>query len=487
MPDSPVIFWFRRDLRLTDNPALSCAVETGRPVIPVFILDEETDTGTIPGAASRWWLHRSLEALRDRLREKGAGLVLRRGKAAEVLPGLAADTGADTIFFCRGYDAGLVAQEEALHDALAETDVKPRRFSGSLFFEPEKIGTGAGSPYRVFTPFWKACLERSDEIGPGLEEPARIYAPDGPPRSDDLGDWGLLPENPNWAEGFEEPWRPGEAGAQDRLGDFMDEAMGAYRSDRDRPGIDGTSRLSPHLHFGEIGPRQCWNVVRHTIDRRSGLEPGGDAFLREIGWREFCQHLLFHWPEMTDQPFREEFARFPWADEDEDTERCLRAWQRGKTGYPIVDAGMRQLWQTGWMHNRVRMVAASLLCKHLLVHWRHGAEWFEDTLVDADLANNRAGWQWVAGSGADAAPYFRVFNPVLQGEKFDPRGDYVRRFVPELAELPDKHVHAPWDAPRAVLEKAGVTLGETYPLPIVEHSKGRTRALDAYEVMKETA
>jgi deoxyribodipyrimidine photo-lyase len=466
----PVILWFRRDLRLADHRALTAAVASGRPVLPLHILD-----ATIGGAA-RWWLHRSLASLAASLAARGAALVLRRGDPLEVLSGLAREYGVAEVFTSRLYEPAEADMERRLHASLAERGCSLRRFRGALLFEPEEIATGQGTPFKVFTPFWKACRAAPDP-GEPLPAPARIEGGAGV-ASERLEDWQLLPTRPDWAGGLRATWRPGEAGAGDRLETFIDTALAGYAEGRDRPGVNGTSRLSPHLHFGEISPRQVWHRI--GADPALADRPGSLAFLRELGWREFSAHLLHHFPHITTEPFRPELAAFPWHDDAE----ALQRWQRGRTGYPIVDAGMRELWQTGWMHNRVRMIVASFLTKDLLIHWREGAAWLADTLVDADLASNTASWQWVAGSGADAAPYFRVFNPVLQGETFDPDGVYVRRHVPELAKLPDRYIHRPWTAPRDVLAACGVRLGETYPHPMIDHDLARARALDSYRQIK---
>ena len=475
-----VIHWFRQDLRLEDNPALAAAIASGAPVIPVFILDDETPGPWAPGGASRWWLHHSLAALDAGLRVSGSRLILRRGAAASALARLAAETGASTITFTRTYEPHNAALESEIGKALGEDGIKLRRFGGNLLFEPEAVRTGAGGPFKVFTPFYKACLAGPPPKAP-VPAPGTIPAPAAFPISDRLEDWELLPTHPDWAGGLREAWAPGEAGAARRLDRFLDEAVVRYGPDRDRPDRAGTSRLSPHLHFGEIGPRSVWHRVSLFAEAEAAAAPGAQAFLRELVWREFSHHLLHHWPAFPEAPFRPDFARFPWRDDPEG----LLAWQRGRTGYPIVDAGMRELWRTGWMHNRVRMIAASFLVKDLLVPWQDGETWFWDTLVDADLANNAASWQWVAGCGADAAPYFRIFNPVLQGEKFDPDGTYVKRWIPELEGLSAKFVHRPWEAPPDTLVAAGVTLGGTYPAPIVDHGMARRRALDALAILKE--
>ncbi len=477
----PSIVWFRQDLRLADNPALSAARDSGAPVLPVYVLDAAAGGDWSPGGASRWWLHHSLASLQRDLKAAGAPLCLRRGDSAQVIKELVAETGAAAVYWNRCYEPWAVARDKKLKADLKDQDVAVESFNGSLLVEPWELKTGQGGPYKVFTPFWKALQARGAPAAPlpGLRKL------DGCKRaeSDSLDDWGLLPTQPDWAGGLRETWTPGEKGARERLADFLDEAAKDYKSDRDRPDRAGTSRLSPHLHWGEISPRQVWQATQHAIDAGKTGEPAALAFLRQLGWRDFSASLVFHWPDFPDRSWRREFDDYPWKDDDKN----FKAWSRGCTGYPIVDAGLRELWTTGWMHNRVRMIAASFLIKHLLIPWQRGEAWFWDTLVDADLGNNAAGWQWVAGSGADAAPYFRIFNPVSQGEKFDPKGAYVRRWVPEIAELPDALLHKPWEASEAELKKAGVTLGETYPEPIVDHKAARARALDGYEQVKKAS
>ncbi len=466
---SPVLVWCRRDLRLADNPALAWAVGTGRPVVPVFILDDETGD-TALGGASRWWLHGSLSAFATSLERHGSRLVLRRGPAQPALAGLIAETGCSVIVWNRLYEPASIARDQRIKAWCRQHAIEARSFNAALLFEPWDIRTGGGTAYGVFTPFWRRCL------GHGLEAPgdavSHLSAPAAWPRSEALEDWGLRMPAPDWAAGLRATWRPGETAARERLDAFVCAAAAGYGDDRDRPGVPGTSMLSPHLRFGEIGPRQ----IAAAIDAREPGE-GSDAFLRELGWREFAHHLLFHNPGMENSNMRPAFDRLAWRDDPAGLER----WQRGRTGYPLVDAGMRELWTTGWMHNRVRMVAASFLAKHLLIDWRAGARWFVDTLVDADRAGNSAGWQWVAGTGVDAAPYFRIFNPVAQSRRFDGQGRYLRRWLPELAKLPDAFIHAPWTAPDKVLQHAGVRLGETWPLPVVDHVCARTRALDALQ------
>lgn len=463
----PVLVWFRRDLRLSDNPALRWAAGTGRPVIPVFVLDEETADCAL-GGASRWWLHGSLRALAAALGARGSRLVLRRGPAKDVIPEFLRETGCQAIAWNRLYEPRAVARDRCVKARSEGLGVEVRSFNASLLFEPWDIATTGGSPYRVFTPFWRRCLDR--EFGAPGGPPPRLAPPRRWPAGEDLGDWDLRSRTPDWAAGLRRTWRPGEDGARARLDAFTRAALDRYRSGRERPGEPGTSMLSPHLRFGEIGPRQIVGAVDAI-----GPGPGCDAFLRELGWREFAHHLLFHNPGMEEANMRPAFDRVAWRDDPRDLER----WQRGRTGVPLVDAGMRELWATGWMHNRVRMVAASFLVKHLLIDWRAGAAWFLDTLVDADRANNSAGWQWVAGSGVDAAPYFRIFNPVAQSRRFDGEGSYLRRWLPELRLLPDAFVHAPWTAPGPVLEAARVSLGSNWPMPVVDLDAGRDRALAA--------
>ncbi len=484
----PAIVWFRRDLRLADNPALHEAAAGGRPIVPVYILDRESAGARPPGGAAQWWLHGSLAALAQDLAGHGLRLVLRRGPAGPALDRLIAETGAGSVFWNRCYEPWEIARDRAIKAGLKAAGVAARSFNVGLLFEPWTVATGQGAPYRVFTPFWHAC-RRADPPPPPLPAPdlaasAAAAAAAGPVDNDSLDSWALRPGAPDWAAGLRTAWQPGEAAARRLLDRFRGRSLPDYAAGRDRPDRAATSRLSPHLHFGEIGPRQVWDAIRALPGAADGREDdpaaaGREKFLAELGWREFAHHLLFHFPSLPEEPLQPRFARFPWADDP----AALRAWQRGRTGYPLVDAGMRQLWQTGWMHNRVRMVAASFLVKHLRLPWQAGAAWFLDTLVDADLANNSAGWQWVAGCGADAAPWFRIFNPVIQGRKFDPDGAYVRRFVPELARLPDRWVHRPWQAPADVCAAAGLRLGEDYPLPIVDHAAARRAALEAYAAL----
>jgi deoxyribodipyrimidine photo-lyase len=479
MSAAPVILWYRDDFRLSDHAPLRAAVASGAPIIPLFVLDDETPGPWRLGGASRWWLHHSLAALAADLSARDGRLVIRRGNAFAVISQLARECQAQALYCHRGYTPAEADLERRLWRELGDS-LEVRRFRGRLLLEPEQVKTGAGEPFKVFTPFWRACLSLPEPEAPA-PAPERLTPPPPEVTGLDLDDLALLPRTPDWAGGLRENWRPGEAGAWERLTAFLDAAVLGYAADRDLPGHPGTSRLSPHLHFGEISPRRVWHAVRGLQAGCAAATKGGDAFLREVGWREFCQHLLHHWPRLPTEPFNSRFAHFPWRED----EAALGAWRRGQTGYPLVDAGMRELWHTGWMHNRVRMVVASFLVKHLLVPWQRGQDWFWDTLVDADLANNAGSWQWVAGCGADAAPYFRIFNPVLQGQKFDARGDYVRRWVPELRRLPDQALHAPFAAGKASLAAAGVRLGVDYPAPLVEHDFARQRALAALATIKE--
>jgi deoxyribodipyrimidine photo-lyase len=468
---APVLLWFRRDLRLRDNPSVVAAFRSGRPVIPVFIL-EIAGPARPPGAASLWWLDKSLKSLGADLAAAGSRLVLRRGDAGTILSDLAAQTGAERLIYSRVYEPQVLERDAAL---AAELGVETEIHNASLLLEPGRVRTGAGQPYSVFTPFWRAGRPQigSIQLAPA---PTSLTPPAAWPASETLADWALHPTSPDWSSDFAD-WTPGEAGAHARLHRLLDETVAAYADARDRPGVEGTSRLSPHLAWGEIGPRQVFAAVEALEARAPKLAGSADKFLAEIGWREFNYNILGQHPQLATQNLKPAFDAFPWRR----APRQLDAWRKGLTGYPIVDAGMRQLWRTGWMHNRVRMITASFLIKHLLIDWREGETWFWDTLVDADPASNPGGWQWVAGSGADAAPFFRIFNPITQGEKFDPDGAYVRRWVPELAQLPAAAIHAPWTASPIELAAAGVRLGETYPEPIVDHAMARARALEAFK------
>ena len=474
--DRPIIVWFRRDLRLADNPALHKAAASGAYVIPLYILDE-TEGLRAPGAASLWWLDKSLKALATELQARGSRLILRRGPAADVVHVLAKETEAAAIYWNRLYAPTSVERDAALKSSLTAAGLDVRSFNASLLLEPWEVKNKSGEPFKVFTPYWREARTRLPEIA--LQPaPEALEPPQAWPRSDRLDAWELQPKAPDWSIGFSD-WTPGEAGAREQLKAFIEDGLETYGLDRERPDRGGTSRLSPHLHFGEIGPRQVLNAAMTAAHQEPRKASGAEKFASELGWREFSYSLLFHTRDLAQENIKPAFDRFPWRRDDE----ALESWKRGRTGYPMVDAGMRQLWTTGWMHNRVRMVVASFLIKHLLLDWREGETWFWDTLVDADPANNAASWQWVAGAGADAQPFFRIYNPMEQGRKFDPDGAYVRRWVPELAKLPTEHLHEPWSAPPEILARAGVRLGDTYPKPIVDHRIARERALAALKTM----
>ncbi len=469
--------WFRQDLRLTDNSALSRALSLGRPIIPVYVLTPEEEGDGAPGGAARWWLHQALTDLHAALQEVGLRLILRRGPSLDTLLQLARETGASTVCWNRRYEPAVMQRDGHLKQALREQGLTVFSENSALLHEPHSVANQHGKPFQVFTRFYKHCLTL------GTTEPVRVdwqgrLIPKGWPASDPLDSWRLLPRI-GWDRGFYRFWKPNRAGLKDRLDYFFDQAVQEYKEERNRPALDATSRLSPYLHWGQIGPRE----LVHALRQRTAMQGEGPRhFLSELYWREFAHHVLYHFPQTPSLPLRAEFNRFPWRRDEE----LIRAWQRGQTGYPIVDAGMRQLWETGWMHNRVRMVAGSFLVKHLLQPWQLGARWFWDTLVDADLANNTLGWQWTAGCGADAAPYFRIFNPILQGEKFDSDGTYVKRYVPELAKMPLLFLHRPWEAPDEVLERAGLSLGNNYPRPLIEHETGRRRAMTALQNVRDT-
>ena len=474
------IVWFRRDLRLADNQALRMALIRGGPVVPFFVLEPDEEATATPGVPSRAWIRRSLRSLEESLRGRGSRLVIRLGPAGKALSDLANETGAGAVFWNRLYEPPVAIRDAERLSALRSEGLEAVSCDGTLLHDPTTIRTSQGGPFRVFTPFWRHCLSLSGPEPP-IRAPSRIPGPSGWPESS--GSAVLGPESEaERAVDIDSTWKPGEAGAAKRLAHFLESGLPGYPANRDRPDLQGTSRLSPHLHFGEISPRQVWHaaLARAAVDPTPGAARGAEAFLRQIGWREFAHHLLVHFPGTPDAPLRLEFRDFRWR-KDRD---ALSAWSQGRTGYPIVDAGMRELQRTGWMHNRVRMVVASFLVKDLLLPWQEGSRWFLETLTDADLANNTFGWQWTAGCGADAAPFFRIFNPVIQGRKFDPEGTYVRRWVPELERLPSRWIHRPWDAPAEALRTAGVRIGKTYPAPIVDHASARIRALAAFTALK---
>ncbi len=477
--DRPVIVWFRQDLRIADQPALAAAAATGQPVICVFILDDETPGTWRLGGASRWWLHGSLSSLAAALVGRGSGLLLRRGASLDMLVDIVRQTNAAAVYWNRHVEPFWRVAEAELADRLAAVGVAGHASDGQLLFGFGAIRGRNGEAPRVFTPFWRACLAASPPPTP-LPAPPSLRAPSTIPEGDTLADWGLRPTNPDWAAGLAATWQPSEAAAQQRLASFLDDGIAGYRNHRNEPGVNGTSRLSPYLHWGQISARQVWHATHLRCGGEPGLAADAEAFLREIGWREFCAATLLARPEMPSDPLQPRFANFPWQDDP----AIFAAWSAGKTGYPIVDAGMRELWQTGWMHNRVRMIVASFLTKHSLQPWQAGEQWFWDTLVDADLANNAGGWQWVAGCGVDAAPYFRIFNPVMQGEKFDAQGHYVRRWLPQLAAIEPRFIHKPWLAPPLSLAAGKVRIGIEYPAPIIDHHTARSRALAAFSALK---
>ncbi len=460
----PIIVLFKQDLRVKDNPALYNAAQTGAPVLPLYIFDTVHPGKWQMGAAQRVWLHGSLSSLQHSL-----PLVLKKGDPLELLPEIVEKVGAGAVYWNRSYEPFAIQRDTLLKKKLQSVGIEVKSFNGSLLSEPWEVFNKEGKPFRVFTPYWNNCLKILDPK-PLLTQPSpQYYETTG----DRLEDWCLLPTNPDWAVEMRQFWKPGEQEGGKRLIQFVKESVDVYAHNRDIPSVDLTSHLSPYLHMGELSPRQIWHAIpNHNV---------AEVYLREIGWREFSYYLLYHFNTLPEEAFDARFSRFKWSDNPQ----FLKAWQQGATGYPIIDAGMRQLWHTGWMHNRVRMIVASFLTKDLFIPWQRGAEWFWDTLVDADLASNSAGWQWVAGCGADAAPYFRIFNPVLQGEKFDPQGEYVKRWVPELRSVPEKWIHRPWEAPMEILRSCGVGLGENYPLPIVDHKMAREEALKRYSAISK--
>lgn len=468
----PVIVWFRDDLRLGDNPALTAAAHSGRRIICIFVYDTEIAGARPLGGAARWWLHGSLQKLDNDLRARGGQLLIHRGSAAAIIPQLAADSQAAAVYWNRRYGAAERGVDEAVKTTLKTQQIDARSFNGHLLFEPWSIKTGSGGPFRVFSAFWRAAHAAGDPDAP-LGLPARLNLCHGPlgraATAVALGDLALEPTSPDWAGGLRQTWQRGELGAHARLAAFLDDCFGDYADFRDFPDRAVTSRLSPYLRFGNISVRQVWHAAALAA-ASANSHRNLAKFQSELGWREFSYHLLYYNPHIATENLQQKFNTMPWlADAG-----ALRAWQQGQTGYPVVDAAMRELWITGWMHNRARMVVASFLAKHLLIDWRLGEAWFWDTLVDADPASNAVSWQWVAGSGADAAPYFRIFNPVLQGEKFDPDGKYIRKWLPELGDVSASFIHQPWQAPRKVA---------AYPDRIVDHGMARQRALDAFRAL----
>ncbi|HVW52141.1 MAG TPA: deoxyribodipyrimidine photo-lyase [Trinickia sp.] len=482
-PNQPIVVWFRDDQRLADNPALAHAASSGYPVVCVYIHDPEPRHGRALGAAVRWWLHESLRELDGTLRSLGGGLVLLRGEEQEAILTFVKAIRPIEVCWNRRYSLAQRQTDAAIKSALEARAVSVSTFNGHLLREPWKVATRNGEPFQVFGAYWRAARQDTCPEPPRPSPDAlRFFRVPESARTQAVGlaDLKLQPDTPDWAAGLRETWKCGESGAQERLRHFVAQELDGYATNRDAMARDATSKMSPYLRFGNLSVRQIWYAALAAAQAEPLASEHLRKFQDELGWREFSYHLLYHFPPLHQVNFRRQFDAMPWRAD----KQALRAWQRGRTGYPIVDAGMRQLWRTGWMHNRARMVTASFLVKHLLIDWREGESWFWDTLVDADEANNPAGWQWVAGSGADAAPYFRIFNPVLQGQKFDPQGNYVRHWLPEIHRLPAASIHAPWQAAPDQLAAASVRLGETYPRPIVDHQQARTRALDAFETLR---
>ncbi len=485
MTTSPNILWLRQDLRLSDHPALHAAAKRGGPLLPIFIWEEDPDDHWLPGAAGRYWLHHALEIFEKQLQKLGSTLVLKKGDARKILPALAKELGADTVFWNRRYDPAGSARDRHIQKHLIEQGQSVETFASRLLREPWDVTNEQDQPVRVFTPYWKRCI-RDWEPDKPLPAPSKLPPP---PKitSARLEDLHLLPRGEaRWNLKLDRHWEIGEQAGRGRLRNFTEnQGLGGYSAQRNTLAEPGTSSLSPYLNWGHVSPRQIWWQVREQIESQKGgsggdiaLKTSSDPFTRQLFWREFSYSMLVHFPHTPDEPLREEFAHFPW----EENEEHFRRWSRGHTGFPIVDAGMNQLWEEGWLHNRARMVVASFLVKDLMIPWQSGAKWFWDTLVDGDLANNTMGWQWVAGSGADSAPYFRIFNPLSQSMRFDPEGHYVRRYVPKLTKFPKSSIHAPWEAQDR--EELGVSCEEDYPKPMVDHSQTRARALSSYSAMR---
>lgn len=513
------LVWFRQDLRLKDNPTISRAVKRQLPILPLYIWAPHEEGPWTPGAASKVWLHSSLAGLQRSLQEMGSALrIFKTGpgetyaSTEELLTILACSTNMESLFYSRRYEPAAIERDSRVRDKLMSAGFQTEDCKDNLLFEPWEIATKTGQPFQIFTPFWKSCVEKLELA---REMPTDLVG-SLPPKRPELPEWlkplGSLPgevsleeleliPRQSWVLSLQKFLDPGEEAAQKKLKIFLEKGLEHYEDRRDYPELNGCSQLSSHLHFGEISVQQVYETVRNKIERerelKSALKKGSSyshsscsaafslsaqTFLKELGWREFAHHLLYHFPHTDLLPLNKKFSDFPW----QKNEQFLSAWQKGETGYPIIDAGMRELRQTGLMHNRVRMLVSSFLVKDLLLPWQAGSTWFWNNLVDADLAQNSLGWQWSAGCGADAAPYFRIFNPCLQGKKFDPEGNYVRRFVPELSKLPNKYIHEPWRAEPAELEAWGIILGKTYPQRLVNHQEARQRALAIYQDLKKT-
>ena len=475
MQFTPCIFWFRNDLRINDNAALEAAFQSGAPVLAVYIWDPDSFKSWVPGGASKVWLHHALKSLSEQLEKCGGRLLIRIGTTRSVLEDLISETGAEKVYWNRRYEPHLRELDASLKQLFRSRGFTVKTFNSALLNEPHTVENKSGTPFKVYTPYFK-CVHARPVVPPVAVQTDQVLWHATNLESVELDSLELLPED-DWWQSMISHWDVSEAGAHAALDTFLKSAVKTYDTDRNFPAVKGSSTLSPYLQIGLIGPRQVVAALKSQTDLS---KEGPHVYLKEIYWREFAYNVLFHFPHTPQEPLQAKYADFPW----EKNDVFLKRWQTGQTGYPIIDAGMRQLYATGWMHNRVRMIVASLLVKHLLQDWKEGAAWFWDTLVDADLASNTLGWQWSGGCGADAAPYFRVFNPITQGEKFDPDGGYVRQYVPELAGLPNKYLHAPWEAPAEVLTEAGVELGKNYPETVVEHTAGRARALAAFELFK---
>ncbi len=469
------IVWFRRDLRIKDNESLIKAAELG-DIIALYIYDEQDI-----GGAQKWWLYHSLQSLRKDLSKYNIPLILRKGDTFDVIKDIAKQVQAGQVFWNRRYEPNSMKIDSEVKKKLKQNNIHAESFNSSLLFEPWTIQNNSGEFYKVFSAFWRGCMRSNQEPRtPSLTTPFNNADNYKQIESDDLNSWQLLPQAPDWSSKFSEFGVPGEDNAHKTMDKFIECGLQGYAKNRDIPSCKyGTSKMSAYLHFGEISPHQLWHKVM-SMPSHEGMKKDVERYLAELGWREFSYHLLYNNNDLNQKEFNNKFKNFPWANNKEH----LKKWQKGQTGYPIVDAGMRELWATGWMHNRVRMIVASFLTKHLLIHWKHGLEWFEDTLLDADMANNSASWQWVAGCGADAAPYFRIFNPIIQGKKFDPEGEYVRKWVPEIAKIPNKFIHAPWEADNNSLIENNIFLGKTYPKPIVDHAEARNKAMSAYQEIR---
>lgn len=485
------LLWLRQTFRVADNAALFEAADNGEPILPVVCYSPNEEGNWPMGEASQWWFHHSLQRLQTEFGKHNAPLVLKKtDDVARTIVNLAKAIDTKRVVYDHRYEPFALEQTKRVNKALEEAGIEPVGIHTNLLVHPADWPNGQGKPYQVYSPFWKHLDRDLTVVSPPKSQNLSISSVSNPPSSDNLDDWQLLPTR-DWADKWPTYWEPGEAGALTALNRFIDEAIETYKTDRDHPSLLATSKLSPHLHFGEISPQRIWHEVYRSIAEKRGntarRTKDEEHFLKEVTWREFAYQILHAFPHTHSKPLREEFDAYPWADlREAEAQKALKKWQRGQTGYPIVDAGMRELYATGWMHNRVRMVVASFLIKHLRIHWLEGAKWFWDCLVDADLASNSLGWQWTAGCGPDAAPYFRIFNPMLQSKKFDKDCEYLRKWVPEIAALPDQYIHNPWDTPSSVMEKAGITLGVDYPHPMVDHHKARNEALEGYEQVKRS-